>query len=340
MPDVDVVIATYNRPQRLQATLASLAAQSFPNFCVYVVDDCSNPPVSLEDVPEAVRNALRIHVLRTPANGGPGAARNLGARAGHAPFIAFIDDDVDAAPTWLEQLVAAAEREPHRVVFGPLLAPAGWRPTPWNAWEAATLLREYRKMRAGIYAPTWRQFFTGNAIVRRADFEAAGGFNERFTRAEDIELALRLSLNGGTFAFEHRAVGWHHAQRTLESWLRIPRDYARFDVAIDHLHPEVDWLRVVDREAGERKRPVRLLRQATKDRRARAGVTTSAIATARSLFAAGATGGALRILSTVYDLEYQASLEHWRHQPAQAVNPASTAPQRDLATVTIESPAR
>jgi tRNA uridine 5-carboxymethylaminomethyl modification enzyme len=40
----------------------------------------------------------------------------------------------------------------------------------------------------GVYDPTWRQFFTGNAVVRRDYLVDAGGFDESFTRAEDIEL--------------------------------------------------------------------------------------------------------------------------------------------------------
>src|SRR6185295_4881663 len=101
---------------------------------------------------------------------------------------------------------ANIKRGPHSVVIGPLAAPPDWRPTPWNRWEAETVEAEYDRMIRGVYEPTWRQFFTGNAFLRRADFLDAGGFNETFRRAEDIELGYRLHRLGCEFVFEPEAI--------------------------------------------------------------------------------------------------------------------------------------
>lgn len=340
MLDVTVVIPTYNRHARLKRTLRSLAAQSVQGFKVVVVDDGSSPPVD-GAIPPGLRESLDITVMRTPANGGPARARNLAVRAATTEYIAFIDDDVDAAPSWLASLHAAITRPGKRVVFGPLLAPPTWRPTPWNLWEARTLAREYEHMQSGDYEPTWRQFFTGNAIVRREDMLEAGGFDERFTRAEDIELGLRMWRLGSTFEFEPAAIGWHFARRTLASWLGIPRQYAHFDVVLDHYYPDMNWLTVIQREAAFRSLPARLARRVTEHGPARKAVTFSGVRIAQGLQAVRLSTPAVRVLSVVYDAEYHAALREALSLPAETLgeplkplsNSPSTAPQRGTGTV-------
>ncbi|MCC6386262.1 MAG: glycosyltransferase [Dehalococcoidia bacterium] len=305
---VDVIVPTHNRQARLERTLRSLAGQSFADFAVIVVDDASTPGVT---APAELSNGVPVRVLRTaPAAGavsaGPGAARNLGLHAATAPLVAFIDDDVDAAPDWLERLVAAG-REPGTAVFGPLLAPAGWRPTAWNAWEARTLAVEYRRMRDGKYQAGWRQYFTGNALAHREDLIAAGGFDETFTRAEDIELGIRLARHGVRFVFEPGARGWHDSRRTLASWFRIPREYARFDAEIARKHPDLDWLAVIEVELKRRSIVLRGLRRALPIPVAQRAVARMAARTAQVLFAIGFREVAMHGLSLAYDLEYQAA---------------------------------
>jgi GT2 family glycosyltransferase len=249
MTSVDVVIATRNRPARLQRTLTSLATQVGGGLDrVFVVDDGGVPPAqTCVDAP----SALDIRFLRMAEPGGPARARNAGVAESQAEFVAFIDDDVDADPGWLQQHLGAIRAAPTTISIGPLLAPPDWRPTPWNRWEARTIAHEYRRMERGDYAPTFRQFFTGNAVVPRALFEAAGGFDERFLRAEDVELGIRLKRAGGHFVFTPGAIGWHYAWRSLTSWRSIPRQYAFYDQVIGALH-DPGWGAMIDRELAGR----------------------------------------------------------------------------------------
>jgi hypothetical protein len=87
-------------------------------------------------------------------------------------------------------------------------------------------------MASGRWQATWRQFYTGNAAVRKAELLAAGGFDPFFRRAEDVELALRLHDRGLRFIFMPEARGWHYVQRTFPAWLRMPRAYGEADVAM------------------------------------------------------------------------------------------------------------
>lgn len=314
-----VVIAAHDRPLGLVRCLEGLVRQSVSGFEVVVVDDGSARPVA-EGIPRSLRQGLALRVIRFEEAGGPARARNAGVGATDAQRILFVDDDVEPHERLVERHLAAASADPLRtVVIGPLAAPKGWKPTPWNRWEWLQLLGQYRAMRAGVFAPTWRQFYTGNASVSRAAFEAAGGFDERFSRAEDIELAMRLGLAGCRFVFEPRAVGWHHAERTLGSWLAIPEAYGRYEVAIARLHPECDWVENLLRDELPRRRFARWMdRVAGRPRLARtlANVVARAalpltVARLRSL-----SDGAL---SAAYDLSYRTSLSTALREPVAAL---------------------
>ncbi len=329
---IDIVIPTFNRGPALMRSIESLAAQpDLRGLQVIVVDDGSDIPAA-QQIPAALRERLPITVIRQ-ANAGPARARNAGVAASTADYIGFVDDDVCVDPGWLAAYGRAitAEAPGQFAYFGPLAAPANWRPTPWNRWEANTLRVEYGRMTAGEYDPTWRQFFTGNAVVRRDLITAAGGFNESFTRAEDIELGLRLKLRCGvTFRFIDDAIGWHYAHRSLESWLRIPRAYGHYDVLIDSLHPESGHTRKLVEELTERRSPVaKLIRTPARNATLRNGGVWAATRMAIVLSRVGAQKPASRLLSLAYDAEYSHAffqdLAARDEQVEQSINRASTA---------------
>lgn len=316
MVDVDVVIATRDRPGPLAACLRALVRQSSTDFGVIVVDDGSTEPVE-RAIPDDVLRDLDIRVIRRDRSGGPATARNEGVRASEAEYIAFLDDDVWAAPQWLERhREAASKAGPLAVSIGPLAEPPDWEPTPWNEWEAWTLALEYERMRSGAYAPTWRQFHTGNAFLRRELVIQAGGFDETFTRAEDVELAWRLHELGCNFVFEPDAVGWHYARRTLRAWLSIPRSYARFDVTLDRLHPQSGWLHVVQRERAHRHPIVRAARTLFARAPLATPVAWTGAAVAGGLHRLRARRTALRVLSAVYDIQYDVAFNQALREPA------------------------
>jgi GT2 family glycosyltransferase len=303
MRSVDVVVPTFNRPEPLRSTLGALAAQTHSDFRVIVVDDCSAVPVS-----QSLRTGdypFELEILTTSRNSGPAAARNLAVEAANAEVIAFVDDDVVPVPEFLDIHLQVLDRCGRRSVsIGPLRAPADWQPTPWNRWEAQTIGVEYGKMARGEYQATWRQFFTGNAMLRRKAFQEAGGFDESFKRAEDIEFAYRLAKRGATFVFEPRAIGWHYAERSLQSWRKIPAQYAEFDVTIDTLHPELRWNRLVEREESRRHYATRTLQNVARALGAERPMASATIAVARSAHRASLHAASNKLLSVAYQLEY------------------------------------
>ena len=160
--------------------------------------------------------------------------------------------------------VPAATRNPRTGVesgvatIGPLLPPLDTRLSLWGSWEERTLCRQYDGMRPGGWAPTYRQFYTGNAMVPKEQLLAAGGFDSSFRRAEDVELALRLAERGLAFRFLPEAEGRHYVQRRFAAWERSATAYGVADVRMARAgHPWI--LDLVGREFRARHLSVRLL---------------------------------------------------------------------------------
>jgi GT2 family glycosyltransferase len=230
LPAVSLVIPTHNRAASLRMVLEALTQQTTPadQFeVVLVCDGCTDNSAAMA---HALEVPYRLVILEQTPNQGPAAARNVGVQWASAPLILFIDDDVVPEPTLIAEHASLHQHDERLVVIGPLLAPPGFRLNPWTRWEEAMLVKQYRDMEAGKWEPTPRQFYTGNASVRRAHILAVGGFNARFKRAEDVELAYRLKDYGLRFAFHPAAKGWHHALRSLHSWMNIATAYGQTDV--------------------------------------------------------------------------------------------------------------
>ena len=229
-PDVSLIIPTHDRCERLRMVLAALEHQTIPPSRYEVLVVCDNCGDGTVDMCRSLVVDYQLRVLEQVPQQGPAAARNLGVQEAAAPVILFIDDDVVPEATLVEEHLRLHLEDERAVVIGPLLAPPDFRLQPWTRWEAEMLVKQYRDMTDGKWEPTPRQFYTGNASVRREYILAAGGFDTKFGRAEDVELAYRFRDQRLNFHFNPAAKGWHHARRPLRSWLNIASAYGEADV--------------------------------------------------------------------------------------------------------------
>jgi GT2 family glycosyltransferase len=302
-PSLSIVIPTYNRRDRLKRllnTLERLHAAS-PEFEVIVVVDGSTDG-TVEMLSE-LRPTYSMQVL-AQANRGPAAARNRAMAAAGGEVLLFLDDDVTPESGLIARHLAMHEREDDAVVIGPMRAPGDSRMAPWLQWEAAMLQKQYGAMLRGLYPPTPRQFYTANASIRTAHARAAGGFDESFTRAEDVEFAYRLSDRGLRFFFDPAAVVWHEPDRSFGSWLQVGYQYGRHDVLMTREHGRLHVLETAYEEWCDRHPLNKWL--------ARAGVghpwrTRIAVAGLRLLIGLGGnrgTGTQMALCSALFNLQY------------------------------------
>jgi glycosyltransferase involved in cell wall biosynthesis len=109
MPTVSVVMPVYNAERYVAQAVASVLAQTWPDFELIIIDDHST------DASMSVLGQFgsgKIRWLRPPAHVGVAQARNLGLEATTGEFIAFLDADDVALPQRLARQVAYLRRHP------------------------------------------------------------------------------------------------------------------------------------------------------------------------------------------------------------------------------------
>ncbi|TRW42928.1 glycosyltransferase family 2 protein, partial [Georgenia yuyongxinii] len=210
MTTFSVVIPTVGRPS-LDTLLTGLAAQQhhpghLPPDEVVVVDDrplTDGAALTLRSLPWPVR------VVRSGGRG-PAAARNAGWRTASAPWVAFLDDDVDVPPDWSARLAAdlAGTGPDVAGVQGRVRVPLPGHRRPTD-WERST---------AGLETARW---ITADMAFRRAALAQVHGFDERFPRAfrEDADLALRLRQAGWRLTRGEREI--RHPARPADPWVSV-----------------------------------------------------------------------------------------------------------------------
>lgn len=117
MPIVSVVIPCYNAGAYIEKCLCALDGQTFQDFDVIVVDDCSTD--NSGEVVSRFRDthALKITYLRGEVNCGPGKSRNTGISYSTAEYVAFCDSDDWYEADYLERMVAKARENDADMVF-------------------------------------------------------------------------------------------------------------------------------------------------------------------------------------------------------------------------------
>lgn len=105
---IDIIIPNFNGMALLPTCLDSLRRQTRRDFMVTIVDDGSTDG-SLELL---AREYPEVHVVALPRNRGLTVAINAGVAATTGEIVVLLNNDTEAIPQWLEQLVGALERYP------------------------------------------------------------------------------------------------------------------------------------------------------------------------------------------------------------------------------------
>ena len=188
-PRVAMVLATNRVSPYLAEALDSMRRQSYPLQIVLVDDGCPDPG-GLRAVLEGFPGIL-LH-RQEPA--GVSVARNAGVSLTDADLIGFFDDDDRYPADWVERHVKNLQTHPRAVLsYGGLrLIDADGCEFGMQPPSPIADPRDVRRRDVQILA--------GSYLMWRADFQAVGGFNPLFRRAQDLDFNLRC-LERGDFAY-------------------------------------------------------------------------------------------------------------------------------------------
>ena len=111
LPAISVVIPMYNAEKYIVECLDSVLAQTFQDFEVIVVDDCStdNSFALVKDYVPKFRGRLKIFKTKTNS-GGPAKPSNIGITVSRGEYLLLLDNDDAITPTALEELYPIAKK--------------------------------------------------------------------------------------------------------------------------------------------------------------------------------------------------------------------------------------
>ncbi|MEP3890434.1 MAG: glycosyltransferase family A protein [Hellea sp.] len=134
---VSIIVPTYKRPDGIRIALNSLMGQSAGARAVEIIIADNDPLGSAEAfVKTFAKTALTEIIYRHVPEPGVSNARNGALDAARGRFIAFLDDDMDALPGWLEELVKASLKYKAAITFGPARAVMPNKDDPLNPYMA------------------------------------------------------------------------------------------------------------------------------------------------------------------------------------------------------------
>jgi GT2 family glycosyltransferase len=222
----DIVIPVRNQFAVTRNLLEGIYRYSDLPFHVYVIDNGSDDETV--DLPKIYTQD--ITVVRNRANIGWRAAINQGIHLGNAPYIVFMNNDVEVSQGWLGNLVAFLETHPRIGAVGPLDSdPKNWQcvdrvrekivaqiPSfPTEDIHERNRILKYHFHRAGILVDGLLAFFC--AALKRRAVEAVGDLDESFAGRDDEEdYCRRLRKAGYVLGLSLDTYVVHHSGTTQD----------------------------------------------------------------------------------------------------------------------------
>ena len=189
MPEISVIIPSYNNAPYIGKAIESILNQSFTDFEVIVIEDCSTDN-SREVINSYMEQDSRIHVIHHEKNKGVAAARNSGIQAAKGEFIAILDADDEFLPTRLQLLYEKIIKEPNiALVHSDIFVVNEQKKIKWVIKGEPIYSEEYIPgevlRRRGCHL--------GQPLMRKACMELVGLYDETLPGAEDYDLYHRLT---------------------------------------------------------------------------------------------------------------------------------------------------
>lgn len=217
LPSVSIVIPARNAEPWLGLTLDSVYSQTYPHQqCEIIFVDDGSTDGTLALARRLLAQGDIPHAILTTPKAGPSAARNMAWRAASGEWIQFLDADDILESEKLEFQARSAEKTTADTAaffseWGRLyLGDNVWTPHP--AWVSPYLNADplMDLLRPDNFIPL------GSQLVRREWLARAGGFVEAYSLIEDVDLELRLIMQGAKLRMVNagRPLFWYR-QRAL-----------------------------------------------------------------------------------------------------------------------------
>lgn len=223
---VSIIIPVHNQVAYTQACLRALhvSPPSIGHEIIIVDDGSSDSTPQLLSRLSAIN--AHIRVIRHDRAHGFATACNRGADTARGDLLLFLNNDTEVQPNWFPPLYSVITSDPHIGMVAPkLLFPDGTVQHCGKVWSDPALPNShphhiYYRFPADHPAVNKSRSYmmvTGACILlRTADFQAVGGFDERYENGwEDDDLCYSITSAGKKIYYCAESVVIHHQNKTL-----------------------------------------------------------------------------------------------------------------------------
>ena len=231
---ISVVLPILNEERHLEESISAILAQQYSGEFEVILALGPSTDRTNEIAANLAAKDARVVLVENPT-GRTANGLNAAIAKSKFPVIARIDGHAEISPTYLSQAVATLEKT-GAVNVGGIMAAEG--KTKFER-AVATAMRSPLGVgsaafhvggRAGPADTVYLGTFLKSAL------QAVGGYDERFTRAQDWELNFRLRKNGGTIWFDPSLVVKYRPRSTLKALAKQYFQYGTWRRAVSRSH--------------------------------------------------------------------------------------------------------
>jgi len=233
-PGVSVVLPILNEERYLDGAITAILAQRYEGPLEVILALGPSKDKTNEIAASLAERDSRVVLVDNPS-GRTAAALNRAIAAAQYSIICRIDGHAEIAPTYIDSAVRVMN-ETGAVNVGGIMAASGV-----DAFERAVATA----MRSPLGVGAARFHVGGKAgpadtvylgVFKKDALVAAGGYDERFTRAQDWELNYRLRQAGGTIWFDPELVVTYRPRPNLRALSKQYFEYGRWRRAVSRNH--------------------------------------------------------------------------------------------------------
>ena len=233
-PEISVILPILNEEKYLAAAVRAILAQKFAGLLEVILAVAPSHDQTMEIARALQAKDSRVVVVENPT-GRTAAGLNIAIAASQYPIIVRVDGHASIPDDYC-QLVSEILQETGAVNVGGVMAAVGQ-----SLFEKAVA----RAMRSPLGVGASR-FHTGGGAgqtdtvylgaFRKEALLSVGGFDERFTRAQDWELNFRLRQAGGVVHFDPRLVVTYRPRSTIKALAKQYFEYGRWRRVVARRH--------------------------------------------------------------------------------------------------------
>lgn len=234
LPAISVILPVLNEESHLASAVESILAQDYRGPMEVILAVGPSKDSTSEVAAKLARADSRILILDNPS-GRTAEGLNIALRKSSSPVVVRVDGHSQIPSNYLS-LVVEILQATGAVNVGGVMAAVGISP-----FERAVA----GAMRSSLGVGSSR-FHTGGAAgvvdtvylgaFRRAALIAIGGFDEKFTRAQDWELNFRLRENGGLIYFDPRLHVTYRPRSSVKALAKQYFEYGRWRRVVSRRH--------------------------------------------------------------------------------------------------------